>query len=60
MPETSKITTVKQLNESMKVGDSYIVEAVAYCQEFPDIPKEVWHVKREKVSETTFRIIPWD
>jgi hypothetical protein len=58
--EKSEIKSVKELNESLEVGDSYVVEATAYCPEYPNIPKEIWHVKREKVSKTNFRIIPWD
>lgn len=58
--DRSKIKTCKELNEALKVGESYIVEAVAYCPDYPNIQKQVWQVKREKISSNTFRIIPWD
>jgi len=58
--DKSKIKTVKQLNESLKIGESYVVELTAYCPDHPNVPKEVWHVKREKCSENRWRIIPWD
>lgn len=58
--ERSEIKTVKELNEALKVGESYIAEAICCCPEYPNIPKQVWHVKTEKISDGTLRIIPWD
>lgn len=55
-----KITTLEQLNKGLKIGEFYIVEFTGCCHEYPDIPMRVWHEKREKLSDTTFRVVPWD
>lgn len=58
--DRSKIKTVKELNTTLKIGESYVVESIMHCPEYPNIPKEICHVKTEMMPDGTFRVIPWD